>query len=197
MGRETRQQRRARLRRQGPKASKSVNWSLITGVAIVLAAAAFFGSQALGLGKGTSPSQVADKPIDGITCGQETVTYHEHAHVTIIDKGKPFAVPQEIGLGATNCLYWLHTHDSSGTIHIEAPSSAFHPTLGKFFDIARYSNGESILPAVKPKEPTKVFVNQKAYSGTLRDMTLLKHTTITIEVGPPFVAPQKYNFGNQ
>lgn len=196
MGRETRQQRRARERRQGPQASRRVNWSLVIGVAIVLAVAALLGSQALGFGKGATITHAADKPIDGIPCGQETVTYHVHAHLSILDKGKPATVPQEIGQGSTNCLYWLHTHDATGTIHIEAPSSAFHPTLGKVFDIARFTNGETILPPIKPGHRVKVYVNQKPYSGNLRAITLLKHTTITIEIDPPFKVPQKYDFGN-
>ena len=196
MGRETRQQRRARERRQGPRTSKGVNWSLTVGVAIVLAVAAFLTSQALGLGKGAGQSQAADKPIDGIPCGQETVIYHVHAHLTILDKGKPVAVPQEIGLGSTNCLYWLHTHDAAGTIHIEAPSNDFHPTLGKVFDIARYTNGESVLPPVGPGHRMRVYVNEKPYSGNLQRITLRKHTTITIEIDAPFKVPQKYDFGN-
>lgn len=195
MGRETRQQRRARARRHGPQASKSVNWPLIAGVVVILAFAAFVGSQALGFGGRISQTQAADKPIDGISCGQETVSYHVHAHLTILVKGKPVGMPRGIGAGSTNCLYWLHTHDDTGVIHIEAPSGHFHPTLGKVFDIAQSTNGESILPRVNPGNHMKVYVNRKPYYGHLRDIALLAHTTITIEIDPPFKPPQKYNFG--
>jgi len=195
VGRETRQQRRAKERRQGPQAPKHINWSLIAGVAVALAFAAFVGSQALGFGYGTTATHAADKPIDGITCGPETVTYHVHAHLSILEKGKPVDVPRAIGAGSTNCLYWLHTHDATGMIHIEAPSSDFHPTLGKVFDVAQFTDGAAVLPAVKSGRYMKVYVNQKLYSGHLRDIALLPHTTITVEVDPPFTPPHKYNFG--
>lgn len=42
----------------------------------------------------------------------------------------------------------------------------------------------------------KVYVDQKPYTGNPRDIVLVKHKTITIEIGPPFVAPKPYNFGN-
>lgn len=195
MGRETRQQRRNRERaasKRPPK--KGTSWATLGGVAAVLAVLALFASQVFG--SGSNRNGVADKPVDGIPCGQEIVTYHAHAHLTILVKGKPVPVETAIGSGSTNCLYWLHTHDGTGTIHIEAPSSNFYPTLGKFFDVAQYTNGDRVLPAVKRGEHMKVYVNQKPYSGNVRTITLLRHTTITVELGPPFTAPQKYNFGS-
>lgn len=196
MGRETRQQRRARERRYGPRDAKRTNWSLILGVTIVVLVAAVFTGQALGLGSGKGQSQTADKSIDGIPCGQETVTYHVHAHLTIFDHGQPASVPTQIGTGVTNCLYWLHTHDASGVIHIEAPSSVFRPTLGKVFDIASYTNGESVLPPLRSGTPMRIFVDQKLYRGRLRDIPLLQHTTITVDIGRPFTPPRKYDFSN-
>ena len=32
------------------------------------------------------------------------------------------------------CLYWLHTHDSTGVVHIESPVQRGY-TLGQFFDV--------------------------------------------------------------
>lgn len=198
MGRESRQARRARLRREQERPGrKGINWPIIVGLGVVALALILFGSQALG--RGSSHKQVADKPIDGIPCGQEVVTYHQHAHLTILDKGKPLVVPQGVGFGSTNCLYWLHTHDGTGTIHIEGPNSAFHPTLAKFFAIwgEPLSRTRASFATVKPGESMKVYVDQKLYSGNPRTIPLKRHTTITIEVGPPFKAPQKYNFGQQ
>ena len=46
-------------------------------------------------------------------------------------------VPADIGIVtagyAVICLYWLHTHDDSGTIHVEAPGGTF--TLADFFAV--------------------------------------------------------------
>jgi len=199
VGRQTRQQRRTKERRQQGKPKpnpKNVNWSFIAGIATVLAVAAFLAAQAVGLGKSTGPTQVADKSIDGILCGQETITYHVHAHLTILDRGQPVLVPNKSGFGSSGCLYWLHTHDTTAIIHIEAPSSSFRPTLGKFFDVVQETYGQALMPPIKAGEVMKVYVNQKPYYGYPRAITLLAHTTITIELGPPFEAPQTFNFGN-
>ena len=52
------------------------------------------------------------------------------------------------------------------------------------------------MPPLGAGEEMKVYVNQRPYQGSPRAITLLAHTTITIEIGPPFEAPQTYNFGN-
>src|SRR3989304_3495456 len=47
--------------------------------------------------------------------------------------GEPVPVPEATGI-RDNCIFWLHTHDSTGLLHIEAPEQrAF--TLGQFFAI--------------------------------------------------------------
>ncbi len=82
-------------------------------------------------------------PVDGIPCEtSEQVAMHVHTHLTVIVRGKVVQVPEYIGFApsaGTICLYWLHTHDASGIIHIEAadasaPSGGPY-TLGMFFDI--------------------------------------------------------------
>jgi len=52
----------------------------------------------------------------------EQLAYHIHAHLSILngDQGE-VSVPANIGIRDA-CLYWLHTHDDTGVIHIEAPS---------------------------------------------------------------------------
>lgn len=198
MQRETRQQRRARERRAQARGvqSRRFNWSLIAGVVVVLAVLALIVSQVLGLGKGAGTSQASDQPVDGITCGAEATAYHVHPQLTIFSRGQPVAVPQAVGTGTTGCLYWMHTHDSSGTIHVEAPSSNLTPTLGQFLDLARYTNGESVLPARKPGEPTRVYVNRKPYIGSFRAITLGRSTSVTLEFGKPFRPPPKSSGGN-
>ena len=81
--------------------------------------------------------------IDGIACGaQEYATLHVHTHLAIYFNGKQMQVPEFIGFApnlAGGCLYWIHTHDASGIIHIEAPDIAPPQggpyTLGMLFDI--------------------------------------------------------------
>jgi len=72
--------------------------------------------------------------IDGIGCNpMEQAVFHIHAHLDIIINGAYFLVPSQVGI-PSNCFYWLHTHDESGIVHIEAPIHRDF-TLGQFFDI--------------------------------------------------------------
>ena len=74
--------------------------------------------------------------IDGIRCDtMEYTQFHVHAHLDIIVDGKPFIVPSQIGIDPNGrCLYWLHTHDDTGIIHIESPVEREF-TIGNFIDI--------------------------------------------------------------
>ncbi|MGA7747706.1 MAG: hypothetical protein WBA06_07640 [Candidatus Aquilonibacter sp.] len=67
----------------------------------------------------------------------EVFTEHLHAHLAIEHRGARVRVPANIGLVtagyAVLCLYWLHTHDDSGTIHVEAPGGNFR--LADFFAV--------------------------------------------------------------
>jgi hypothetical protein len=74
--------------------------------------------------------------VDGIRCDtMEFTKFHVHAHLDIIVDGKPFIVPSQIGIDPNGrCLYWLHTHDDSGIIHIESPVEREF-TIGNFIDI--------------------------------------------------------------
>jgi len=71
---------------------------------------------------------------------------HIHVHLSISIEGRNFAVPSDVGI---NRELWidhglddfnpegmssLHTHDSSGTIHVES-TVVRNYTLGEFFDV--------------------------------------------------------------
>ncbi|MEK7193503.1 MAG: hypothetical protein AAB652_01820 [Patescibacteria group bacterium] len=59
---------------------------------------------------------------------------HIHPHIKIMIDGKDIAVSPTIGLGVIGCERALHTHDSSGEIHIE-PNFPQDFTLGDFFTL--------------------------------------------------------------
>lgn len=197
MGRQSRQQRRAHERRNaGKPKQRRVSWSMLTGIAVVLAAVVYFIVQALGVGGASSTNSASAKTIDGIQCSAENVTYHVHAHLSILDRGSPLVVPQDIGyVPGKNCLYWFHTHNASGAIHIEGPSS-FGATLGKFFDVwgEPLSKTRASFAATGKGRTMRIYVNQKLYSGDPRALPLVNRTDVTIEVGPPFKPPVKFNF---
>ena len=60
--------------------------------------------------------------ISGITCDKvEHLVYHNHTKLIINIQNESHDIPAGIGIIPNNCIYWLHTHDDSGIIHIESP----------------------------------------------------------------------------
>lgn len=155
------------------------------------------GRSALSLGQAsTSPMVRQGRTIDGIPCNDsEQLSYHEHAHLTVLLAGHSMTVPAGIGINDDTCLYWLHTHDDSGVIHMEAPRSE-NFTLGTFFDIwGQHLSSHGVAGhEARHRQAVRVFVNGRRYSGDPRSITLRRHTDITIEIGPPFLTPTRYAF---
>lgn len=87
-------------------------WGLVLGGAGVVVVAL-----AVALPTAGSPT------VGGVACGAEILAKHEHVQLTVngIDP------PAQLGHGR-DCLYWIHDHDTSGTVHIEGPRS-FTPTI--------------------------------------------------------------------
>lgn len=131
------------------------------------------------------------KPIAGIQCErQEYSIFHIHAHLDIFIDGKPHAVPESIGIINRTCLYWMHTHDPSGIIHIEAPETrAF--TLTQFFEI--WKSTAKGVPATK--EAPKIYVNGKRVNGRLEQVEIGPLAEIALVYGKePAAIPSSYDF---
>lgn len=116
-------------------------------------------------------------------------TYHVHSHLSIFLDKQALAVPDDIGVvkGATDyCYYTLHTHDRSGKLHVEAPAPEFF-TLGDLFRIWGQPLGPDNVAGLTGK-PIVVYVTDQngvvtLASGDWRDIELLSHREITIQVG--------------
>ena len=129
------------------------------------------------------------QPIDGMTCGAETLIFHEHAHLAVFVDGQPRTIPARIGITDT-CLYWLHSHTADGVIHMESPVARVF-TLGNYFDVW----GQPLSPTqVGPASGAVIaYVNGQRYSGNPRDIQLEAHTNVQLDVGND-VAPQPFTF---
>jgi hypothetical protein len=140
-------------------------------------------------------AQPSGQPIAGISCdAMEGNRIHIHQHLLILDRGKPVAVPLDVGRPANGqCLYWLHTHTPDGVIHIESPTNRTF-TLGDFFAIWNQPLTTKRAASAFTTSGTtlKTWVNGKPYSGDPAKIPLTKHADIVIEVGPPFVPPPKF-----
>ncbi len=141
----------------------------------------------------------AGQPVDGIRCEQmEGSVLHVHQHLTVLDHGKPIAVPDDVGRPFIGqCLYWLHTHTPDGIIHVESPN--FHTyTLGNFFDVWGQPLTKTDVAGAKPKKNERIvtWVNGSAYTGDPRKIELVQHLDVTIEVGPPYAKPAPFTAWN-
>ena len=136
-------------------------------------------------------SSHAPPVIDGIECNQmEQAVFHIHAHLDVYVDGQHRTVPEFIGIIPNSCLYWLHTHDPTGIIHIEAPQYKIF-TLGQFLDVWSKSLEETGIPTGIPKS----YVNGKEFTGDFREIHLNAHDEIVLVYGiPPDSIPISFDF---
>ena len=178
-----------------------------------VAAAGPFGPEGVPIPEGRAIAPPKRLPngaqIDRIDCqSQEQVLFHIHAHLTVFVRGQARQVPAGIGIAppyqvaatpegafvaAAPCFMWLHTHAADGIIHTESPVQRTY-TLGEFFDIwGQPLNPYQVGPA--HGRVTALF-NGRAYTGNPREIPLLAHAQIQLEVGRPLVAPENITFPN-
>jgi hypothetical protein len=182
---EIRRQQRARQTRLRILAAVA---GLAAVAVVVLAVVAFTGRQTTaqpvhGMATGAT--------VDGIQCQtSEQVAYHIHAHLAIYASGDPQTVPAGIGIPGGKCLYWLHTHDATGVIHVESPAQRAY-TLGQFFDI--WGQPLSTTQVGRATGNVTVFLNGKRFSGDPRSIKLTPHALIQLDVGK-VVPTQPFTF---
>ena len=151
----------------------------------------------------------AGEQIDGIACqAGEQVLFHIHAHLTIFVRGVARQIPAAIGIAppyqveasprgafvaGASCFMWLHTHSADGIIHTESPVNRTY-TLGEFFDIwGQPLDSEQVGPA---RGPVTALFNGRVFTGNPREIPLLAHAQIQLEVGRPLLAPEQVTFPN-
>src|SRR5712692_7204111 len=189
----TRQERRREeQRRREEERQRAARTKRITTIGITaVVALAVVGLIIFAFIQNQTPANAAYPPVDKVSCqSTEQSGTHVHAHVTIYINGTSTPLPANVGIAPDgSCLYWLHTHDSTGVIHIEAPSGT-SATLKNFLDIweGRFSqlNYSSQL-----SDPTgwQVYVNGKPFSGDFRTIRLQSHTLVTLAYNSPGVKP--------
>jgi hypothetical protein len=129
--------------------------------------------------------------IDGISCQPEHLETHYHAHLAMLRNGTPVKVPAFIGIDFNHqCLYWLHTHDATGIMHIESPDTRKY-TLGNWFDV--WGKPLSATRAASLTGKLRFYVGNKQVSGDPRKIVLSPHELITIEQGKK-VPPAPFQF---
>lgn len=140
-------------------------------------------------------------PVDSITCDQgEHSSEHIHVHLAIYVNDQAVLIPSHIGIPAGgDCLYWLHTHQFDGVIHVEAPAQGSY-TLGQFIDIWAQTTQAPVVtstsfldhPLLGHQLVIWTSVNGQPalrYTGNLRDLVLQGHEIITIAYDSPRANP--------
>jgi hypothetical protein len=87
--------------------------------------------------------------VGAVSCdaGGHDAAYHIHAQLAVIlPDGTRADVPADIGI-SSRCMYWLHTHDTTGQLHVEAPDETL-ATLADFLEIWRRTANPTIADAV-------------------------------------------------
>lgn len=134
-------------------------------------------------------------PVAGIKCeAMEVVRYHVHAHLALVVDGKPILVPSGIGIvhtsPASGCFYWLHTHNDSGIIHVEAPRGG--QRLGAFFAI--WGEPLSRDGFTTARGHVQAFLNGRPWPGSPRDIPLDSHNEITLRIRTNAALPTPFPF---
>jgi hypothetical protein len=124
------------------------------------------------------------------------VVLHIHQHLDIFVNGKHETVPAQIGIYDGQFLTDLHTHDTTGVMHVESPGKREF-SLGEFFGVWGVRLTSTCIGGYcKPKTPWRMYLNGSPYSGDPSALVLKRHQEIAMVIGnPPKKIPATYAFG--
>ncbi|MBB6404670.1 hypothetical protein [Arthrobacter sp. AZCC_0090] len=147
----------------------------------------------------TGAQRIKAAGLDILTA--EGTAEHYHAHLDVLVDGKPVTVPAEIGFsfgadGQPNGISALHTHDTSGILHIEAPTAGLKYTLGQVLTEWGVLDGKDATGA--PHGGTggwTAYVNGTKQNAPVTDVVLKAHDEIVLSFGAaPSPIPSSYAF---
>jgi hypothetical protein len=142
----------------------------------------------------------AGQVVNGVPClTEESPQHHTHVHLQILVDGVDVPVPAGIGIGRPwnvdsigfittgACIAWIHTHDTTGVVHIVTPEQKSF-TLGQLFDVWGQPLGDG--SALGYTGSMLLFVNGQMTDGDPRALNLTNFENILLELGePPAVPP--------
>jgi len=177
--------------RGGGSAPKSVNESKLIGLQT--------GPAPWNAGLDHLPDRMQPLGLTQVGAEGQGVVEHIHMHLDVFVNGKKRPVPPLIGIFNTagGFLSELHTHDTTGVIHVESPSKDRKFSLGEFFGVwgVRFTP-RCVGGYCKPKTPWTLYVNGRRYSGDPTKLELQKHQELALVIGtPPRKIPSTYAFG--
>ncbi len=168
------------------------------------------------LGAVTWPDGPVGPTANGATVGQfacgiqhDAISYHIHNHLAIYLNGAQLRIPNNLNIAGPNapapfCMYALHTHDSTGIMHIENPTPARF-TLGQFFqlwgqpltdsNVAGITGQTLVVWLVDRNDANQLTLSR--YSGDPAAVELLPRRNIVLQLGTPLTQIQPYYYGSE
>jgi hypothetical protein len=134
------------------------------------------------------------KPMEG-------TAKHFHAHLDILVNGKAVPVPADLGVSpAEGAMSELHTHDTRGVLHIEAPTANKRYITGQLFNEWQVKLSPTGIGGLKTdgKNTLTAYVDGKRWTGDPAAIELVAHRQIALVYGPKDAkvkVPSSYNFG--
>jgi hypothetical protein len=119
--------------------------------------------------------------------GSEGQVEHIHAHLDVVVDGQPVQVPAGIGIDSINrAISPLHTHDTSGVIHIESPVQRQF-SLGEFFSEWGVSLSADNIGALRATDgkTVRAYVNGTLQPGNPAAIVFAPHDEIALIYGVP------------
>ncbi|TMK92102.1 MAG: hypothetical protein E6G37_09680 [Actinobacteria bacterium] len=113
-------------------------------------------------------------------------TLHHHANLLIYIDGQQFPVAAGIGYNPdANVFSPLHTHDTSGVVHVESADPTFQPVLGQFFDVwGVYLTKDCLGDKCAAGDQTlRAYVNGKEWTGDPTQIPLNDEQVIVLAFG--------------
>jgi hypothetical protein len=143
-----------------------------------------------------NPGNVAER-IDAAglpSSSTESLTVHYHSHVDIFVDGKSEPVASSIGREDQSLFSPLHTHATSGLIHIEAPEEQDFTVAMLFTEWGVRLTNDCIGGYCSPGTKLEAFVDGTKYTDPISTIVLKKGEEIAILIGsPPATIPSSWD----
>jgi hypothetical protein len=122
----------------------------------------------------------------------EGTVLHIHQHLDVVIDGARVEVPAGIGIDAAETFISpLHTHDSTGIIHVESPTVETF-TLGQFFAVWGVRFTPTCLGGycASGAKRLRVYVDGRSVKGDPRRIPLEEHEEILVAFGTRAQVPR-------
>ncbi|HEX5493216.1 MAG TPA: hypothetical protein VFX70_01400 [Mycobacteriales bacterium] len=116
----------------------------------------------------------------------EGTAQHIHAHLDVVVDGQPVTVPAGVGIDASaGRISPLHTHDTTGVLHVESPDAHATFTLGQFMTEWQVRLDRSCLGGLCTDDThtLRAYVDGTRYTGDPASITLTAHQEIELVYG--------------